>query len=152
MSESYGLPAPNPMRVPISPVFQDGDTTGEGLRHYMANVRVYGDTAVGSSTPRSDPYWTSQGVAGFFTPQKMTNMRPSAEVASFWCSNQTSFTPGTHPMSYAATGTNSIFLDNMRAAGVSFMGLSGRGALSFLDSEILLNAKQIALLNQDGMR
>src|SRR5687767_3267392 len=42
-TESYGRPAPNPMRVPISLVFQDGDTTGQGYRHYMANVRVYGD-------------------------------------------------------------------------------------------------------------
>jgi len=47
---------------------------------------------------------------------------------------------------------DSVFLDSMRAAGVSFMGLNGRGALAFLDSEILRNAKQIALLNQDGMR
>lgn len=47
---------------------------------------------------------------------------------------------------------DSVFLDSMRAAGVSFMGLSGRSALAFLDSEILLSAKQIALLNQDGMR
>jgi hypothetical protein len=47
---------------------------------------------------------------------------------------------------------DSVFLDSMRAAGVSFMGLSGRGALAFLDTEILRNAKQIALLNQEGMR
>ena len=47
---------------------------------------------------------------------------------------------------------DSVFLENMRATGVSFMGLSGRGALSFIDSEILRSAKQIALLNQDGMR
>src|SRR5688500_8586982 len=39
-TESYGRPAPNPMRVPISPVFQDGDTTGQGFRHYMANGRA----------------------------------------------------------------------------------------------------------------
>jgi tripartite-type tricarboxylate transporter receptor subunit TctC len=47
---------------------------------------------------------------------------------------------------------DSVFLDSMRAAGVTFMGLSGRAALAFLDSEILRNAKEIALLNQDGMR
>ncbi len=47
---------------------------------------------------------------------------------------------------------DSVFVDSMRAAGVSFMGLSGRGALAFLDAEILRNAKLIALLNQDGMR
>jgi tripartite-type tricarboxylate transporter receptor subunit TctC len=44
------------------------------------------------------------------------------------------------------------FQDSMRAAGVSFLGLSGRGTLAFLDSEILRGAKLIALLNAEGMR
>ena len=44
------------------------------------------------------------------------------------------------------------FLDDMRAAGVSFLGLSGRGTLAFLDTEILRGAKQIAVLNEEGMR
>jgi hypothetical protein len=40
----------------------------------------------------------------------------------------------------------------MRNAGVSFLGLSGRGTVAFLDAEILRGAKLIAQLNQDGMR
>jgi tripartite-type tricarboxylate transporter receptor subunit TctC len=40
----------------------------------------------------------------------------------------------------------------MRAAGMSFMGLSGREALAFLESDILRSARLIATLNQDGQR
>ena len=47
---------------------------------------------------------------------------------------------------------DSRFLDGMRAAGVSFLGLSGRGTIAFLDTEILRGAKLIARLNDDGMR
>jgi prepilin-type N-terminal cleavage/methylation domain-containing protein/prepilin-type processing-associated H-X9-DG protein len=116
-TESYGQPAPNPMRVPISPVFQDGDTTGQGLRHYMANVRVFGDSGV------NDPYWSNTIK---FLPQKLTNMRPSAEVASFWCSNQTNFATGSsHPINFAAAGTDSIFLDNNGATAAGFFFIKG---------------------------
>ena len=125
-TESYGRPAPNPMRVPISPVFQDGDTTGQGYRHYMANVRVYGDIAVGSSNFRSDPYWTSRGLTGYFTPQKIANMRPSAEVASFWCSNQTNFfNPSEHPSNAAGSGTTSIFMAQNGATAAGFYFVRG---------------------------
>ena len=44
------------------------------------------------------------------------------------------------------------FRDSMREAGVSFLGLSGRGALAFLDTEILHGAKLIAQLSEEGMR
>jgi prepilin-type N-terminal cleavage/methylation domain-containing protein/prepilin-type processing-associated H-X9-DG protein len=114
-TESYGFPAPNPMRVPISGVFQDGDTTGEGLRHYMANARVFGNW----NTP--DPYWVANGMPtlprNMLVPVKQTNMRPSAEIASFWCSNQTSMAPGTHPINFAAAATNSVSMENALAAG-----------------------------------
>lgn len=105
-TESYGFPAPNPMRVPISGVFQDGDTTGEGLRHYMANVRVFGHYGA------TDPYWTAQGVTRMLSPQRFSNMRPATEIASFWCANQTSMAPGTHPINYHAAATNSYHMDS----------------------------------------
>ncbi|HET7031619.1 MAG TPA: tripartite tricarboxylate transporter substrate binding protein [Casimicrobiaceae bacterium] len=44
------------------------------------------------------------------------------------------------------------FVDSMRAAGVSFLGLSGRGTQAFLDTEILRGAKLIAQLSNEGMR
>jgi prepilin-type N-terminal cleavage/methylation domain-containing protein/prepilin-type processing-associated H-X9-DG protein len=109
-TESYGFPAPNPMRVPISGVFQDGDTTGYGLRHYMANARVFGNFGT------TDPYWTSLGQNRMLTPVKLTNMRPPAEIASFWCSNQTSMVAGTHPINFHAAATNSVAMENALAA------------------------------------
>jgi len=44
------------------------------------------------------------------------------------------------------------FLESIRAAGVSFLGLSGRGTQAFLDAEILRGAKRIAQLSDEGMR
>ena len=42
--------------------------------------------------------------------------------------------------------------DKLRAAGLTFMGLSGRGALVFVETEFLRNAKLIATLNEEGER
>jgi tripartite-type tricarboxylate transporter receptor subunit TctC len=40
----------------------------------------------------------------------------------------------------------------MRAAGLTFMGLSGRSAQAFLEAEFIRNAKLIAKLNDEGQR
>jgi tripartite-type tricarboxylate transporter receptor subunit TctC len=42
--------------------------------------------------------------------------------------------------------------DSMRAAGLTFMGLSGAGTRTFVEAEILRNAKLIAKLNDEGLR
>jgi tripartite-type tricarboxylate transporter receptor subunit TctC len=42
--------------------------------------------------------------------------------------------------------------DRLRAAGLTFMGLSGRGTITFLEAEFLRNAKLIATLNEEGQR
>lgn len=42
--------------------------------------------------------------------------------------------------------------DSMRAAGMSFMGLSGAGTRVYVESEFLRNAKLIAKLNDEGLR
>jgi prepilin-type N-terminal cleavage/methylation domain-containing protein/prepilin-type processing-associated H-X9-DG protein len=110
-TESYGFAAPNPMRVPISGVFQDDDTTGFGLRHYMANLRVFGNYGDFNNAGTLDPYWAAKGQQRMFEPQKQTNMRPSTEIASFWCSNQTSMVAGTHPINFHAAPTNSYHMD-----------------------------------------
>ncbi|HEV2292845.1 MAG TPA: type II secretion system protein [Tepidisphaeraceae bacterium] len=118
-TETYGRMT-EPMRVPISGVFQDGDTTGEGLRHYMANARVFGHYSL------IDPYWTAKGVPGrVMTPVKLTNMRPSAEISSFWCSNQTSMAPGTHPINYHAAATNSVVMENSHQVANKFWFIRG---------------------------
>jgi prepilin-type processing-associated H-X9-DG protein len=113
-TESYGI-STDPMRVPISGVFQVGDTTGFGLRHYMANARVFGNW----NTP--DPYWVANGMPALprnmLVPVRQTNMRPSAEIASFWCSNQTSMLGAQHPINFHAAATNSVSMENALAAG-----------------------------------
>ena len=118
-TESYGFPAPNPMRVPISGVFQDGDTTGFGLRHYMANARVFGNFGT------ADAYWASQGRTAMMTPVRQTNMRPSAEIASFWCSNQTSMLGVQHPINFHAAATNSVVMENSHLAASNFWFIRG---------------------------
>ena len=47
---------------------------------------------------------------------------------------------------------DALFVDSMRASGVAFLGLSGRGTQAFLDAEILRGAKLIAQLSEEGMR
>jgi tripartite-type tricarboxylate transporter receptor subunit TctC len=42
--------------------------------------------------------------------------------------------------------------DSMRAAGLSFMGLSGSGTRAFVEAEFLRSAKLIARLSEDGFR
>ena len=47
---------------------------------------------------------------------------------------------------------DSRYADRMRAAGMSYMGLSGRGTTAFLEAEFLRLAKLIGTLNQEGQR
>ena len=42
--------------------------------------------------------------------------------------------------------------ESMRAAGLSFMGLSGAGTRAFVESEFLRNAKLIARLSEEGWK
>lgn len=44
------------------------------------------------------------------------------------------------------------YADSLRAAGLTYMGLSGEGTKAFLDAEFLRNAKLIARLNDEGLR
>ena len=127
-SEHYDRPT-EPMRVPISGVFQDGDTTGFGLRHYMANARVFGNFGT------ADPYWAAQGRTAMLTPVKQANMRPSAEITSFWCSNQTSMVPPQHPINFHAAGTNSVSMESPQLPGFFFV----RGLNPTKEQGLMLN-------------
>ena len=42
------------------------------------------------------------------------------------------------------------YADSMRAAGLTFMGLSGSGTRAFVEKEFLRSAKLIARLNDEG--
>lgn len=102
-----------PVRAKISEVFQDADTNYNGLRHYTANVRVYGNHGTPSGSIK-DVYREAQGGTGQFLPAKFSQMRPSSEVASFFCSNETSvaWTAATHPINREAAATDSVYIDN----------------------------------------
>jgi hypothetical protein len=45
-----------------------------------------------------------------------------------------------------------VHASELRAAGLSFLGLSGRGTRAYLDQEFLRNATLIATLNDEGVR
>jgi prepilin-type processing-associated H-X9-DG protein len=127
-TETYGMGAPNPKRPTVSPVFRDGDTQEGGVWHYMANARIFGhfQDTVTPNRPLPDPYWTNQGVAGAFYPVKLTNMRPAAEIASFWCSPQTNFVAGlSHPIFYGASNFTSINMDQDGARLTGFYFIRG---------------------------
>ncbi len=138
-SESYGRPT-EPMRVPISGIFQDGETTDFGLRHYMANVRVFGNwnTAAGGR----DPYWTSLGQNRMITPVKQSNMRPSAEIVSFWCANQTSMLGNQHPINFHAAGTHSGAMEGTLSAYGSISFWFIRGLNPTAEQGLVLNTFQ----------
>lgn len=44
------------------------------------------------------------------------------------------------------------YAESLRAAGLTFTGLAGRAAISFVEAEFLRNAKLIAFLNEEGQR
>ena len=45
-----------------------------------------------------------------------------------------------------------VHADNLRAAGLNFLGLSGRGTRPYIENEFLHNASLIAALNNEGVR
>jgi tripartite-type tricarboxylate transporter receptor subunit TctC len=66
---------------------------------------------------------------------------------------------GVTPSAYVRTASAvSVLLseprhaDSMRAAGLTFMGLSGSGTRVYVEAEFLRNAKLIAKLNDEGLR
>ena len=123
MDNSYGMPAPNPMRPTVSAIFRDGDTQEGGVWHYMANARIFGYYSDASNEPLADPYWTSRGIRGAFFPVKTTDMRPATEIAQWWCANQTNFTTVSHPLFYGSSNFSSINMDQdgARLAGFYFI-------------------------------
>lgn len=147
-SESYGRTT-EPMRQPIHPVFQDTDTVEGGLRHYTANVRVFGNCQSGSVS--DDPYrkdvLNRTGFAAKFHPAKLASLRPATEIAAVWCSNQTNFaTPGEHPINIAAAATDSVYLDGNGSKRTGFWFIRGmdpeyeegliEGAFAYIEREI----------------
>lgn len=113
-NEDYGMAGVVQLRPRILPIFQDTDTLPGGVRHYTANIRVFGDRQF------EDPYRVTVlgrpagRLASRFHPARLSSLNPSSEIASVWCGNQTSINataPGTHPINIAAAATTSRYLD-----------------------------------------
>jgi prepilin-type N-terminal cleavage/methylation domain-containing protein/prepilin-type processing-associated H-X9-DG protein len=118
LNQTYGITT-DPMRPTISGVFQDTDTTGQGIRHYTANVRVFGNKDADDPYKKNEWVPAPTGLALKMHPQKLTNMRPATEIAFFWCSQQTSF-DAPHPLNRHAAATDSYWMDNTGCARVGF--------------------------------
>jgi prepilin-type N-terminal cleavage/methylation domain-containing protein/prepilin-type processing-associated H-X9-DG protein len=123
-TETYGKSS-DPMRPKVSGIFQDSDTIEGGIRHYMANIRVFGDNSV------KDAYRLSLGYKnvspeGCFNPRKLSSIKRQAETAAIWCSQQTSMAPGTHPFNFAAAATTSYYMDQLGANDPTFFFHRGK--------------------------
>jgi prepilin-type N-terminal cleavage/methylation domain-containing protein/prepilin-type processing-associated H-X9-DG protein len=149
-TQTYGFPS-DPMRPKISEVFQDTDTIGDGVRHYMANVRVFGNAS------RDDPYRTTQmgipptppgsaSIDARFQPMKLANLRPAAEIATFWCSQQTSF-DAPHPLNRYAAATDSYFMDNTGCALGGFYYIRGMNPTLEMSKPVCLYKQEMPSSN-----
>lgn len=141
-TESYGI-INEPMRPKMSAVFIDADTAERGVNHYMPNVRVYGDAYV------ADPYrWlklgypSSPGNHRRTQPQKIPSVGKSAEVGSWWCTQQARFT-NTHPFHKGSAHWNSQYLDNSGFSDPTYFFVRGtdpareaRPVISFFKNEM----------------
>ncbi len=118
-TEDYGRPD-EALRPKMSAIFIDSDTTGQGIQHYTANIRVFGEER------RRDPYRETvlgrTGQAAWFQPARLSSLRPTAEIAAIFCSNQTKFDADTeHPLDYANAPTTSYYLDMMGVTKEPYM-------------------------------
>jgi prepilin-type N-terminal cleavage/methylation domain-containing protein/prepilin-type processing-associated H-X9-DG protein len=106
-SETYGQPPPNPARPRVSAVFKDTDTIEGGVCHYTVNTRIMpeGGDAPDGSTAQTDLYYNRPAV-----PKKLPQIKPAAETAIAWCSQQTSFA-ATHPLLKYTSFSTSRYMD-----------------------------------------
>jgi len=116
---TYGLNDGQPRRPTVAGVFRDGDTQEGGVWHYMANARIFGYYSDSSNRPLADPYWGASGT-GAFWPVKISNMKPSTEIAQWWCANQTGFEAVPHPIFQGSSNWTSINMDNNGARSAAF--------------------------------
>jgi prepilin-type N-terminal cleavage/methylation domain-containing protein/prepilin-type processing-associated H-X9-DG protein len=129
-TETYGQGGSNPMRPKISGIFQDGDTIEGGVRHYTANIRVFGE--YNTSPAAADQYrLLEMGVPNvipdrMFHPRKLSSLKRQTETAAIWCAQQTSMAPGTHPFNYMAAPTTSFYMDQTGVNDTSFYFVRGK--------------------------
>jgi prepilin-type N-terminal cleavage/methylation domain-containing protein/prepilin-type processing-associated H-X9-DG protein len=109
--QTYGRPAPEPSRPRISSIFQDTDTMEGGYCHYTCNTRImpeYGQSDLYRRIYLG--YGTNPPEADDAPLKKLSQVKPAAETAVVWCSQQTSFN-ATHPMLRYSAATTSRYMD-----------------------------------------
>jgi prepilin-type N-terminal cleavage/methylation domain-containing protein/prepilin-type processing-associated H-X9-DG protein len=152
----YGIGGP--LRARISQLFIDKDTVPEGLRHYMANIRILGDARWADQYRINfilqPPLNTTPGIHRGFQPAKLSSIRPASEVAVIWCSNQTSFN-SIDPVNKYAAGTTSRHMDNNGANRPGFYFIQGLDR-EYENDRIIGNFKQeqdsVTAFNGAGVR
>jgi prepilin-type N-terminal cleavage/methylation domain-containing protein/prepilin-type processing-associated H-X9-DG protein len=109
--QTYGQPPPQPSRPRISAIFQDTDTIEGGYVHYTCNTRIMPEYG------QSDLYRRIHLGLGTTPPEiddavlkKLTQVKPAAETAVIWCSQQTSFNAA-HPMLNRSAASTSRYMD-----------------------------------------
>ena len=108
--ETYHMPAPQPARPRISAIFQDTDTMEGGYCHYTCNTRIMpesGQTDMYRREVMGMPAGTDKDDAIL---KKMPQIKPAAETAVVWCSQQTSFSAA-HPMLRYSAASSSRYMD-----------------------------------------
>jgi prepilin-type N-terminal cleavage/methylation domain-containing protein/prepilin-type processing-associated H-X9-DG protein len=109
--QTYGQPPPQPARPRISAIFQDTDTIEGGYCHYTCNARIMPEFGM------SDLYRRNYLGLGTTPPEiddailkKLPQIKPAAETAVVWCSQQTSFS-ASHPMLKYSAASTSRYMD-----------------------------------------
>jgi prepilin-type N-terminal cleavage/methylation domain-containing protein/prepilin-type processing-associated H-X9-DG protein len=110
--QTYNQPPPQPARPRVSAIFQDTDTVEGGSCHYTCNTRIMPEFG------QSDLYrrnylglGTTPSTIDDAPLKKLTQIKPSAETAVVWCSQQTSFAASTHPMLRYSAASTSRYMD-----------------------------------------
>jgi prepilin-type N-terminal cleavage/methylation domain-containing protein/prepilin-type processing-associated H-X9-DG protein len=110
-TETYGQGGNNPMRPKVSGIFKDTDTVEGGVRHYTANIRLFGDYGVTDNYRVNELGVPSGSADRFFQPRKMPTVKRTSETAAIWCGPQTTFFSSGHPFNDSAAPTTSYYMD-----------------------------------------
>jgi prepilin-type N-terminal cleavage/methylation domain-containing protein/prepilin-type processing-associated H-X9-DG protein len=109
--QTYGQPPPQPARPRISAIFQDTDTIEGGYIHYTCNTRIMPEYGQSDLYKRNHlGLGTVPSTIDDADLKKLPQIKPAAETAVVWCSQQTSFS-ASHPMLRYSAASTSRYMD-----------------------------------------
>jgi prepilin-type processing-associated H-X9-DG protein len=109
--QTYGMGAPNPPRPRIAAIFQDTDTIEGGYCHYTCNARIMPEHGMSDLYKRNHlGLGTVPSTIDDADLKKLPQIKPAAETAVVWCSQQTSFN-SSHPMVKYSAAATSRYMD-----------------------------------------